>query len=471
MSRLTINDLDEQIHDEEGVAIGASNVLGEMGVEEKKPFVGVIADSLPCGRGLYLKVVRLAEGIGVNEAPQRDDRVSRFMRTSYWNFLVYAVIIASCVFMAYATNEAVQRYDDGPSSFVVTGEFVFMGIFTVEMALRLWRDRLHYFYDVNFHFNWLDLFVLGLMYYFNFISDQIPNMAWLRILRMLRLVKVLRVFRLIIMFKTLRAILLSLATTVGTFLWSMLLLTIVFFVFALVFVQGVAIYFRDEGPSLDQEVFTRLDNTYGSIKKAMISLYMCTTGGHDWAICYDPMALTGQVNQFLFLVFVAFTQIAVLNIILGIFVDNAMKRLMIEKEEAAYEHAIEEKKSEDALRVLCVNIDSDKDGRITERELQTAGVTSYLDLMGFQLHNVLEYFRVLSRSHGGRGTDDSVDINMFVRGFMRLKGLASCFDMQVLRCEVQEVYVALSEHKKMSTQLLSEMARLQRAVDARDAGN
>jgi voltage-gated sodium channel len=357
--------------------------------------------------------------------------------------------------MAYRADLAVRDYLAPEPTYVFLVETAFMAAYTVELMIRLWRDRCFFFFDESYLYNWVDIFLLVMMYYFTF-TTSVRDVTYLRAIRMLRLMKVLRVFRLIAAFKTLRAILMSLANTMGTLMWSVILLTVVLYVFALLFVQSAAMYFQDKATDLDPAHFEMLSRVYGGMWTAFLSLFMCSTGGHDWIVCYEPIVLTGAVNQGIFLFFVAFTQIAVMNIILGIFVDNAMKRMMIEKEEAASEHIAEEQRTQEALIALCNELDKDKDGKITRNEwraaLNHAGVMSYLDLMGFHVHNVIEYYEVMSKGsdHG------AVDISAFVSGCMRLKGWATCYDMQVLLGQVKEVLVCVHEQKARMQALLQD---------------
>jgi len=297
---------------------------------------------------------------------------------------------------------------------------------------------MHFFYDTAWKYNWLDFFLLFTSVYFMFFSETLSNVSWLRMLRMLRLAKALRVFRLIAMFKTIRAILKSIIDTIGTLCFSLLLLLVIHFLFGLVFVLRTASYFRETGSQLDPDIEQRLVMRFGSVWKGIVSLFMCGFGG-DTVMYYETLGPTGLMNQVLLLFFIAFTQIAVMNIILGVFVDHAMKSMMSEKEEAANEHAHSERQCAEDLRILCEDADVSKEGWLSpgewNRMIRNPKFHSYLHLLGFRVQNVCDYFRALS----GRAEDGSVDLDEFVRGCMRLKGTASCFDMQTVLVEVRSL--------------------------------
>ncbi|CAK0821191.1 unnamed protein product [Prorocentrum cordatum] len=374
--------------------------------------------------------------LGTSEAPPRFDPVSLAVDSRAFSIVVYSMILLNCVFMVHAANEEIDRYSSGPSEFVVIVELIFQALYTIECIVKLWRFRLYYFYDSNWKYNWLDFSLLLMGVYYNFFENLLPNLTWLRMLRMLKLAKALRVIRLIAMVKPLRAILKSLASTIGTLGWSVVMLSGILFLFALIFVLRVASYLEEQelDGSLDPQVRDGLLQTYGSVETTMRNLYICSTGGDDWIACFDPLLPTGAVNQWVFLGFVAFTQIAVLNIILGIFVDEAMRSMLAETSERAREHAEELLQTERELRALCVEADTDGNGKLTQGEwlmaVKTSRLKNYLHMLDFRSSEVKD----LVDSMCEQSPDGAVDIDAFVRACMRCRGAASRFDVQhVLR--------------------------------------
>merc|ERR1712048_1161998 len=102
-------------------------------------------------------------------------------------------------------------------------------------------------------------------------------------------------------------------------------------------------YFQHVGEAdLDPQIRDDLMAAYGSVSLAMLNLFKCGFGGREWNGFYEALVPTGVENRALFLFFVAFTQIAVLNIILGLFVDQAIKSMESEKDELAQKHADDE---------------------------------------------------------------------------------------------------------------------------------
>merc|ERR1711920_591183 len=77
---------------------------------------------------------------------------------------------------------------------------------------------------------------------------------------------------------------------------------------------------------------------YGSVQESMLTLYKATTGGDDWSLSYNAISNTGWVASIVYLFFVAFMQIALVNIITGIFVDTALQKLAPDREAIALSH-------------------------------------------------------------------------------------------------------------------------------------
>merc|ERR1712032_621782 len=102
--------------------------------------------------------------------------------------------------------------------------------------------------------------------------------------------------------------------------------------FALIFVQQAASQFKEVGDLHDPEM-AGLVESFATVQQAMLTLSMDAFGGQDWGDSYELLSKCGVMSSIFFLLFVAFTQIALINIITGIFVDNAMQHLMPDKEQ------------------------------------------------------------------------------------------------------------------------------------------
>merc|ERR1719291_902931 len=108
--------------------------------------------------------------------------------------------------------------------------------------------------------------------------------------------------------------------------WAFLLLLVEIYVFSIFFSYGVVEYLREEYPrdgDADSPVVTELKLFFGSLAQAMVSLFMCVTGGKDWGYLMHALAACSPVYAIALVVYIFVTMIGVMNIVTGIFVDSA----------------------------------------------------------------------------------------------------------------------------------------------------
>jgi hypothetical protein len=225
------------------------------------------------------------------------------------------------------------------------------------------------------------------------------------------------------------------------------MLVFIFYIFALVFVQGVTSYLIDHGETLKPESKEKLLQCFGSVSKAMITLYKAVTGGADWEGFYDnadgdPMlSETSTINAGLFLFFVFFIQIALLNILTGIFVENAMKLAQPDRDALAVERRKQDLSEASELKRLCTSmqVDTDNTGTISVDEFRqslNSKLKAYFAIMGLDIKDAEMFFEMLS----SMSDNQEVAIDDFVIGCMKLKGTATSLDLQSLIFETQLIY-------------------------------
>jgi hypothetical protein len=232
--------------------------------------------------------------------------------------------------------------------------------------------------------------------------------------------------------KELRAFVVCIMGSFSSFFWSLVTLFIVFFTFSLLFVQLVTGHLQDA-----QTYDDVLMELYGSVARSMLTLFQAATGGEDWAVAFNTISETGTLAGFCFIIFIAFTQLALINIITGIFVESAMSTLTPDRETLAVEADRKEKANAEELEHLCKLVDADYSGKLTRDQFEdglTKGrIPLLLTLLGLQTRHVKELFNTMSQA--AEDDDGQVDISKFVQVCMHLKGAATNFDMQRLHAE------------------------------------
>jgi len=337
-------------------------------------------------------------------------------------------------------------------------EVFFLAFYTLEVVLKLVVHRWFFFWNDDLRWNLLDL-LLVIYGYFDLMMGGV-NITWLRSLRLFRMAKVLRVLRIVKSFKELRLILSCLMGSITNLIWSIVMIAIIVFMFSLVFVQQTAAYLADL-PVEDREAGHV--GAFGTVERSMLNLYAAATGGQDWLVFYEALEPTGDFSCMVFLFFVAFIQIAVVNILTGIFVEKAQKRATPDTQTQARDHRRRLVKQAGELRQLCEAMDEDHDNTISKKEFfntKSKKLKDYLKLMGLHYHDISELFQLLSADG-----DNKVSIDDFVRACMRLNTGASV-DIQKLLCDWN---VMMSHVRIMEDSLERLHLRLNTVAEAAEA--
>merc|ERR1712151_680157 len=119
---------------------------------------------------------------------------------------------------------------------------------------------------------------------------------------------------------------------------------------------------------------------------------------------------------------------AVVNIITGIFVENALQSSQKDKDAVIQEEMRNKESYVAAIWRMFQELDSDKSGLIGVDQLTIAvenpKVVAYFNALGLEITDVETLFVLLDRDHTER-----IDMEEFVVGCMRLKGEARSLDL------------------------------------------
>lgn len=269
------------------------------------------------------------------------------------------------------------------------------------------------------------------------MSYSISQVSFLRVFRFLKLCRLLRTFELMYDLKYLHVLLACITGSLQSFLWSVVMLFSVYGIFALIFMHLIASHIETSGEAIDETVFSE---PFGSVWDSIGTLFSVTTGGADWQDTCDIVSMTGPFGRLVFILFILFVHLNLLNIIMGVFVHSAMKVLSADPVEAAHEHVRKEREQSWVLANLCKVVDPDGSGKLTREQFENGmrrkGIPELLSMLGLKKHNIIEFFASLARASRDRGDDGQVDIPTFVNGCMMLKGAGTNFDLQKMQAEL-----------------------------------
>jgi len=243
--------------------------------------------------------------------------------------------------------------------------YFFTIFYTLEALTKFIAFGKTFFTGPDWRWNLFDL-TLVLMAIYDFLAEQTnfmiqgENMTWLRVLRLVKMLKILRVVRVMRFFKELRMMLISIVGSLSALFWSIIALFLVTFTFGLCFLQALTTNVM-ESSSINEETLDLINRYWNSVPSATLTLYMSVTGGADWQDLALPLGQLGSgiIYHYLFLFYIAFSTVAVLNVVTGLFVDAAMEVRKADNRNVMSELLKHEGPQIDSFKTLA------EDGRIT----------------------------------------------------------------------------------------------------------
>merc|ERR1712032_1292382 len=248
--------------------------------------------------------------------------------------------------------------------------------------------------------------------------------TWMRSLRLFRITKVLRVLRVVKTFKELQLIMNCITGSLMSMVWSVVMLGIMYYMFSLMLVLQTGLYLSEGISKEDDDLIF----FFGSVRAGMWTLFKATFGGDDWQLYYVEVEKLGFSAAVVWFLFVVFTQVALMNILTGIFVESALQLADGDAQSQALKH--EEKSLDDALELarLCREWDRDQSNLMSKAEFvkmsQSDEFSRYVRFIGLDISNITSFFDLISDPE-----EKAVSIKTFVASCMRLRGWAKSADM------------------------------------------
>lgn len=381
--------------------------------------------------------------------PPREGLLARLERSTVWEGFIALLICLNSVFMVYTVDfQMANRETDQPlPRWAQAMELTFTFLFGVELALKLLVHRLHYFCNSQMRWNVFDFALVNLAF-FDLLVGVNGNATFLRSLRILRVARALRILK----FATqLRCMLQSILGSVMSLFWSFMVLLFIFFLFSIALVQMLAMHRSSEATGVvDANLDELLAEYFGSVASTMLTYHSATSGGDDWIIYHKVLSQTGWINAALFLMCIGFTQIALLNILTGIFVENAIKLAIPDRQALAMQQQRADAALADDLRRFLESLDVDSSGTISWKEFSKVAndprVSTLLAVMGLDIRDAKMFFDMVVRSTG----NPEVEIALLTDALLRMKGDATSFDVQAVAFKMHALSAKVEDLSKRS---------------------
>lgn len=213
---------------------------------------------------------------------------------------------------------------------------LFCWFFVTELALKIMaKGRSFFCKPSEAKWNLFDTIVVGsqlLEVVFNSIVQEAPGHHHLdgsafTVMRMLRMVRILRVARVASTFSELRKLVMSITASLVPLSWTLLLIFLMTYMFAIMITHIVTDHLLTAhklGHELERG--PELEEFFGTLPRAMTTLYMIISEGIHWGEVMGPLVEEISMNfRPVICLYVAFQLFAMMNVITAYFVDAAMK--------------------------------------------------------------------------------------------------------------------------------------------------
>jgi len=245
--------------------------------------------------------------------------------------------------------------------------------------------------------------------------------------------------------KELRMMIQSVMSSGYSLVWSLVLFFGLSYIFGVYLMANVTSYLYASGP--DAEHATEMERRFGSLDRSLYTLFTTAFSGISWIEISDALLDIHWSNAMLFCFYVFFVSIAVMNIVTGIFVDSAINSARCDQEEVIQEQLHSEKSAIATLRRIFDEADDDASGYISKDEfdkhMKAAETKAQFASLNISVAEARRFFYLLDTDNS-----ESICINEFIHGCMRMKGSASGVDIATLLYENKRMARIITSYAK-----------------------
>jgi Ca2+-binding EF-hand superfamily protein len=340
----------------------------------------------------------------------------------------------------------------------------FVVTFAIELLLRIYVERFNFFvwYNVRIGWNVFDTFLVCIALVEEvvqaFFDNDSADMSVLRILRTLRIVRGFRIVRVFAFFRDLRIMVAGIMYSLYSLVWAILLLISMMYLFSVVLLQfavdeHMSHVNQDQNPGLNPTDYGDLMNYFGSLARTIYTLYCSIVGGLDWGDAAAPLLKLSPFLGVLYSFYVAFAVLCVLNIITGVFVENANRTTAQDEEMVLMEQMEIRRQWFEEVKELFEAADTDGSGQLDADEftiqMQDLRMQAWFRKIGVavEAYSARGLFQLLDFDNDGK-----LDLDEFAMALQQVHGPARSIDVAKVN---REVSVMHRELKALSQVIVS----------------
>lgn len=392
---------------------------------------------------------------GVPNVSENDCRAhaERMVRGLPFEVFTFSLMLMSTAVVGLQTDHMARKMlDQVPRGYRCVDLF-FSCVFGLEVAIRLFVFRCRFFIMWGCGWNVFDLTLVLVQVaeeVITYIAGQMTvsgsgSSSVLRIVRVLRAVKVIRVLRMMRFTAGLRLIVSCILHSVKSFFWAVILLFTMIYVVSTYLTQMV-LQKKLEG-ELPPEVSDNLDQLYGNVATALLTVFQGLTGGLDWYEMVQPVI--DYVSPWVglaYVAFIAFSLLAICNVVTSVFVENAIERAA----------EVGKLNKVDQARKLFRYVDMNGNGTISYEEIEahllSPMVQSYFRSIDIDASDAKQLFELLDFDGSGY-----LDFEEFLGGCLRMQGPAKTLDVLMSNRDMRG---AFDEQSQLLTALSDQLTEI-----------
>jgi len=387
---------------------------------------------------------------------RHSEKMLRIVRSSTFTGVVGVAIVMNALVVAldgdFQLHHSLLSYDrrmkgfpdehDGSREWLDIVGSVFGVFFAVELSMRLVAEGVLFFFGDEWRWNMFDSLMVATSLMSFAGSGENSNMSFGRLLRLIRLSRGMRTIRMLNYFQETRIMLTAVLNSLLPLLWSLAFVMIVVFLFSIFMMMALTEYVDQQRLPTDDVVVLKhiktAKNYFSSFGMTMLSLFMCVSGGEDWFVIGEVVIRESALYGFIFVLYIAMMILGLLNIVNGVFVNAAGDMSRLDRETITIDETAKRTAYIKRLRNLFAELDEDDSGTLSweefEKNMENANVQAYLAALEITFTKAKALFHLLDADES-----NSVSLDEFVIGCLRLKGGAKTLDVGTLMYETRSL--------------------------------
>eukprot|EP00927_Polykrikos_kofoidii_P065927 TRINITY_DN6161_c1_g1_i1.p1 TRINITY_DN6161_c1_g1~~TRINITY_DN6161_c1_g1_i1.p1 ORF type:complete len:642 (-),score=117.53 TRINITY_DN6161_c1_g1_i1:54-1979(-) len=387
--------------------------------------------------------------------------VSAFEKSGAFESCTQFTIIAYTLFMGFQVDFQIQSLHpntsvDNTQQALLNGiETTFCVIFLFELVIRTiaggWKTELRWFvFDAI-------LVIGGIINEVEKLTssgEERLHGSTLITIRLCRMLRLLRMVRLVKAFRELRVVVMAIGSCTRPLFWTMfLLLLLIYFLTTCLLTSAFAhqTHVFDSSESGKKRL-----ELYGSFIRTMLTLFQSISSGIDWNDASAPMEELVPWVAIVFTMYVACVVFAIMNVVTGVFVDQAMACVskdqdLVEMEERSKRQGIV-KQIERIFRDASDgsdSISSDHMGKL----IDDPRIRAFFKQLDMEVWDVQTFLELVDSDN------NLIDVESFVNGCLRVKGVAKNIDLIALKYHNQVLATRQEKTLEATKELISQLVR------------